>query len=171
MYMSSELILGVIGTITGIIGTITGLMNLALKRIQEKPILKISDTIISLKQKGEKVESQVSFNIDNIGDRATTIVRINVIFGPDVEVIEGLKNISAHSSIRIPEKSDSTINFTFPKDVKFADGSEKRYFEKEEKLEIIVIHTHNKVEKRYDVPPPSKWQALYKGGPTVFILG
>lgn len=171
--MSSELILGIIGTITGIVGTISGLTNLILKRIQEKPRLNIGDSMISLQKKGDKLSAGVSFNVDNTGDRATTIMRMNVILGPDVEVIERLTNISAHSSIRIPEKSDSSISFSFPSDVEFLDGTRKRYFEKQEKLTIVVFHTHGKVEKSYDLPPSSQWekQAVFKGGPTVLILG
>jgi len=171
--MSSELVLGIIGTITGIVGTITGLTNFILKRIQEKPRLKISDSMISLQKKGDKLSASVSFNIDNTGDRATTIIRVNVILGPDVEVIERLTSIPAHSSLRVPEKPDSSISFSFPSDVEFFDGTRKRYFEKEEKLTITVLHTHGKVEKIYDLPPSSEWEkkAVFKGGPTVLMLG
>lgn len=171
--MSSELVLGIIGTLTGIIGTVTGLTNLILNRIREQPRLRVGDSMISLQKNGGNLKVGVSFNVDNIGDRGTTIIRTNVIVGPNVEVIEGLRNVSAHSSIIIPEKSDSSIGFSFPSDIKFPDGTRKQYFKEKEKLEIIVFHTNGKVEKSYDLPPSSEWekQALFKGGPIVLILG
>ena len=169
--MSSELVLGIIGTITGIVGTVTGLTNLILKKIREKPKLKISDVMVTLEKKGDNFCAAISFNVDNVGDRATTIARVNVILGPDVEVIEGLKNVPAHSSIRIPEKPDSFVSFRFPRDVQFLDGTRKQYFEKEESLRIIVIHTHGAIEKFYVLPQSSELekQALFKGGPTVLM--
>jgi hypothetical protein len=173
MSMSSELILGIIGTITGIIGTITGLTNLILKRVQEKPRLKISNSMFSLQKEGDRLNVDVSFNVDNSGDRATTIVRLIVVLGPDVEVIERLTNLSAHSSIRIPEKRDSSISFSFPRDIEFLDGTQKQYFVKQEKLTVTVIHTHGEVKKSYDLPPSSQWekQAVLKDEPTVLFLG
>lgn len=171
--MSSELILGIIGTITGIVGTITGLTSFILKRIQENPKLGISDMMVSLQKKGDNINADISFNIDNVGDRATTITRINIALGPDVEVIEELKTVSAHSSIRIPEKPNSSKRFNFPEDVHFPDGTRKQYFEKEEKLELNVFHTHGQVRKSYRLPPHSRWkkQALFRDGPMVLILG
>jgi len=79
--MSAELVLGVIGTITGIVGTVTGVTNLILKRIQEKPQLKIGDAIVSIQEKGDRIDAKISFNIDNTGDRSTTIIRVNIILG------------------------------------------------------------------------------------------
>jgi hypothetical protein len=171
--MSNELVLGVIGTVTGIVGTVTGLANLILKRVHEKPRLKITDVMVSLQEKKDGMSANVSFVIDNAGDRATTIIRKNVILGPDVEVIEELESISANSSLRVPEKPDSSIGFSFPYNVAFPDGTRRKYFEKQEKLAIIVFHTHGKAEKTYELPPSSEWkkQALFKDGPTVLILG
>ena len=173
MSMSSELVLGIIGTITGIVGTVTGLTNFILRRIHEKPRLKISDVMASLQKKGDNLSADISFKVNNVGDRATTIVRVNVILGPDVEVIEGLKSVLAHSSIRIPEKSHSSISFSFPEDVEFLEDASKKYFVKEESLEIVIIHTHGTMKKSYDLPPSSEWekQALFKDGPTVLFLG
>lgn len=170
--MSSELVLGIIGTITGIVGTIIGLTTLILKRIQEKPNLKISDMMVSLQKMKDNIDAEVSFNVDNIGDRATTVTRLNMILGPDVEVKEELKAVSAHSSIRIPEEPNSSIRFSFPKDIKFLDGTQGPYFEKEEKLKVTVSHTHGEVEKSYELPPSSEWekQAIYKNGPLVLFL-
>ena len=169
--MSSELVLGIIGTITGIVGTVAGLTTLIVKKIQEQPRLKISDVMATLEKKGDNFCADISFNVDNIGDRATTIARVNIILGPDVEVIEGLRNVLAHSSIRIPEKPHSSVSFSFPRDVEFLDGTREQYFEKEESLKIIVIHTHGTIEKSYDLPPSSELekQALFKGGPTVLM--
>ena len=147
--------------------------NFILKRIQEKPRLGISDVIVSLQRKEDKLSASVSFNVDNTGDRGTTIIRTIVTLGPDVEVIEELKSVSAHSSIRVPEKSLSTISFSFPKDVQFLNGTRRQYFENQEKLKIRIMHTHGETGKTYDLPPSSEWerQAVFKGGPTVLILG
>jgi hypothetical protein len=94
--------------------------------------------------------------VDNLGDRSTTAVRVNVILGGHVEVVEGLRSIQPHSSIRYPEKADSEMKlFT-------------RYGEIEN-LQIIVTHTHGLAKKVYKLPQISEWDryALWKGGPIV----
>jgi hypothetical protein len=149
--MTIELALGIVGTITGL----TSLSILIWKTMQEKPIIKISDALLSLERKAEdKVVGSLSFNIDNLGDRPTTVTRVNVILGDHVEVIEGLRSISSHSSIRYPEKTDSELKlFTRYKEIR--------------DLKIIVIHTHGTLEKIYKLPQISEWDkyALWKGGP------
>jgi len=149
--MTIELALGIVGTITGL----TSLSILIWKTMQEKPIIKISDALLSLGRKTEdKVVGSLSFNIDNLGDRPTTVTRVNVILGDHVEVIEGLRSIPSHSSVRYPEKTDSELKlFT-------------RYKELRD-LKIIVIHTHGTLEKIYKLPQVSEWDkyALWKGGP------
>jgi len=149
--MTIELALGIVGTITGL----TSLSILIWKTMQEKPIIKISDALLSLERKAEdKVVGSLSFNIDNLGDRPTTVTRVNVILGDHVEVIEGLRSISSHSSIRYPEKIDSELKlFTRYKEIR--------------DLKIIVIHTHGTLEKIYKLPQISEWDkyALWKGGP------
>ena len=151
--MSLELALGIVGTITGMIGLLIHIW----KTILEKPIIKISDALLYLeKDKKNKVRGKLSFNLDNIGDRSTTVTRVNVILGDHVEVIEGLRSIQSHSSIRYPKKADSEIHlFTS--------------YEELENLRIIAIHTHGTSEKIYTLPQVSEWDkhALWKGGPLV----
>jgi len=125
--------------------------------VQEKPIIKVSDVLLSLERKNkDKVIGSLSFNVDNLGDRSTTVTRINVILGDHVEVIEGLRSIPPHSSIRYPEKMDSEMKlFTSYKELK--------------NLRIIIIHTHDTLEKIYSLPQVSEWDkhVLWKGGPLV----
>ena len=167
--MSVELALAIIGTITGLSSL---LVHVIKSILLDRPRLKVGDALVSLQKKGKRLEAEFSFNINNTGDRATTIVRTIVILGPDVEVIEGLKTLPAHSSIRIPEKQDSSLTFRFPEEVEFTNGTRRRYFEQQEKLEIIVHHTHETLKKSYCLPPSSDWekQALYEGGPILLDL-
>lgn len=149
--MSVELALGIIGTVAGL----TSLSILIWKTMQEKPIVRISDVLLFLERKdGDRVVGKISFNVDNLGDRPTTVTRVNVALGDHVEVIEGLRSISSHSSVRYPEKTDSEMKlFTRCKELK--------------DLKIIVIHTHGTIKKIYALPLVSEWDKyeLWKGGP------
>ena len=110
------------------------------------------------KKEKDKVMAGLSFNVDNVGDRSTTLVRVNAILGDHVEVLEGLRDVPSHSSIRYPEKTDSAIKlFT-------------RYG-KIETLNIVVIYSHGSCEKTYKLPQISEWDkhALWKGGPLVLL--
>lgn len=166
--MSVELALGIVGTITGP----SALTINSLRFARERPIVKVSDALVSFqKQKNGEVKTELSFNVDNTGDRSTVITRVNAIFGPDVEVVEGSRTLPAHSSIRYPEKADDQIQFQFPETTKFASGEVQKYFEKEEKLTIVVVHTHGAKKKEYSIPESSRWEemALWKGGPIVLM--
>lgn len=151
--LTLELALGIIGTVTGILS----LLITFWKTLRETPRIKITDTLIQLEKKEEdKIIGKLSFNVSNLGDRATSVARVNVVLGDHVEVIEGLRNIQSHSSIRYPEKTDSEIKlFTGRKEI--------------ENLRIIVIHTHGQYEKAYKLPQIAEWDkhALWKGGPIV----
>ena len=151
--MSIELVLGIVGTIAGL----TSLSILIWKTTQEKAIIRLSDALLSLERKDkDKVIGSLSFNVDNLGDRSTTVTRVNVILGNHVEVIEGLTSVPSHSSIKYPREKDAEMKlFT-------------RY-EELENLRIIVIHTHGTLEKTYAIPQISEWDkhALWKGGPLV----
>lgn len=85
----------------GIIGAFTGVTSLIVtirKWIEEKPIIKMSDVLLQLKKQDQnKIIGMVSFNADNLCERSSTITRVNVIFGDDVEVIEGLRTILSRS--------------------------------------------------------------------------
>jgi hypothetical protein len=150
----------------GFVGTVTGVISLCITLwafMQEKPIIKISDVMLLLKKAdGDKAIGELSFNIDNAGDRSTTITRVNVIFGDHVEVIEGLRDIQSHSCIRVPEKTDFTIQLvTGIKAI--------------ENLRIIVNHTHRRhklIQKVYPIPQESEWEkrALWKDGPMALEL-
>lgn len=152
--MCAELTLGAIGTITGISSLAITLWKV-LK--QEKPIVKIGDTLLWLEKdsKGDLI-GKLSFNLNNIGDRSTTIYRIIIILGDDVKTIEGLRNIAPHSSIRCPEKADDDINL-------YAGKKEVRT------LTIIVKHTHKELKKVFELPQIQEWErnALWKNGPVV----
>jgi len=140
----------------GIIGTITGITSLSItlwKTTKEKPIVEISDGLLMLEKKdGDKAVGRLSFNLDNIGDKSTTVRRVTVMFGDHVEVIEGLRNLPSHSSIRYPEKKEDMSLFTGLKELS--------------NLRIIIMYTHKTIEKIYSIPPESEWEkrALYKGG-------
>jgi hypothetical protein len=154
-WFTKELILGIIGTITGISAL---LFQLYIKLVRENPILKVSDALLFLEKENDKVKGSLSFNVDNLGDRSTTVTRVNVILGDHVEVIERLRTVSPHSSIRFPEKKDFSIKlFTQYKEI--------------ENLRIIVIHTHGTLEKIFRLPQVSEWEkhALWKGGPIVLM--
>lgn len=137
-----------------------------LKAIREKPKLRIGDFLVSLEtvidrsveKGGKRIKVELFFNIDNTGDRSTTVKRVNVVMGPHVEVIDELRTVMAHSSIRYPEKTDSYISFEFPELVTFDNGTKRRYFDKEEELKMYVWHTHGKVEKVVRLPPASRWE-------------
>jgi len=154
-------------SIVGMVVAVISLAIHALKRIQEKPKLRVGDLSVWLEKVGKTIEARVSFNIDNIGDRSTTVTRITAILGPEVETIEAFRIAGTHSSIRCPEKPDSAITFRFPELVAFADGTKKKYFEKHEELTLWVWHTHGLFEKVKRLPPASRWDEhrLWKGGP------
>jgi len=153
--LTLEFALGLIGSITGM----ASFLILIRDKLLEKPILNVGDTLLRLdKDNVGKIIGELSFNVNNIGERSTTISRINVILGDHVEVIEGLRDIRPHSSIRYPEKIDEEIKlFTGRKDV--------------DRLEIIIIHTHNTTRRIYKLPPMQDWNkfALWKDGPMILI--
>lgn len=150
-----ELVLGIIGTVTAL-----GMLFFTLwERMQEKPDVKISDVLVYLEKKAEdKVVGNLSFNIDNLGERSTTITRIILVMGGYVDTIEGLRNLPTHSSVRYPEKEDSKIELV------------SRLKELKD-LTITVHHTHGTSKRTYSIPQVSEWDknALWKGGPIVLI--
>jgi hypothetical protein len=154
-FSSLNFVLGFIGTVTGI----ASLLVLVWKTLHEKPIIKISDAFLFLEKKDEdNMRGSLTFNVDNLGDRSTTITRVNVMLGDHVEVVEGLRNIPPHSSVKYPEQKDSEIKLFM------------RYKEVKE-LKLIVIHTHDTLEKSYRLPQVSEWDkhALWKGGPLALL--
>lgn len=132
-----------LGLTLGMIGTVAGILSLLIifwKTLRETSRIRITDTLLYLEKRGEdKIIGKVSFNVSNLGDRATSVARVNVVLGDHVEVIEGLRNIQSHSSIRYPEKTDSEIKL-------FAGRKEI------ENLRVIVIHTDGQYEKAYQLP-------------------
>jgi hypothetical protein len=153
MTITWELALGILGSITGVISLSIYIWT----TLQAKPKLEIGDALLSL-QKDNKgyVHGSLSFNVNNVGDRATTVVRVNVILGGHVEVIDGLRNIEPHCSIRYPEKMGAEI--------KLYTG-----FEEIETLRIIVIYTQGTIEIERKLPQIHEWDkhSLWKGGPIV----
>lgn len=151
--LTLELALGLIGSITGV----ASFLFLIRDKLLEKPILKVGDILLWLeKDNVGKIVGKLSFNINNVGERSTTISRINVILGEHVEVIEGLRDIAPHSSIRYPEKAEGEIKlFSGRKEV--------------DTLDIIIIHTHDTTKSAHKLPQIQEWdkQALWKGGPVV----
>jgi hypothetical protein len=154
--MDTALVFGIVGTATGIIALCISI----LETMQERPIIKIGNVLLWLEKKGEnKVTGKLSFNVDNVGDRSTTVTLVNVIFGDHVETYEKLRDVAPHSSIRYPEPPTSEISlFTSFKGI--------------DNLRIIVKHTHNTIKKEFSVPQISEWDknALWEGGPMVLEL-
>lgn len=151
-----EFALGLLGSITGV----ASLIILIRDKLIEKPILKIGETLLWLqKDSKDNVVGEISFNIDNIGERSTTISRVTIIFGDHVEVTEELRDIAAHSSIRYPKKPDTTIKL-------FAGRKEIK------DLSVSVTHTHKTFCKVYKLPQIQGWEknALWKGGPLALQL-
>lgn len=149
--LTLELALGLLGSVTGVVSVFILIRD----KMIEKPILEIGDTFLWLeKDNKDNVVGKLSFIINNLGERSTTVTRINVTLGDHVEVIEGLRDIAPHSSIRYPENiTDEVKLFTKRKEI--------------ENLRIIVMHTHKTLEKIYPLPQAKEWDkhVLWKGGP------
>jgi hypothetical protein len=151
--ISLELALGILGSVTGVISFLIYVWT----TLQAKPKLKIGDTMLFLERdEKNEVRGRLSFNVNNIGERATTVVRINVILGDHVEVIEGLRDVEPHCSIRYPEKAGG--------EVKLYTG-----FKEIETLRISVIYTQGTIGIERKLPQIHEWDkhALWKGGPIV----
>ena len=148
--MSSELIWGIIGTITGIIGAITGLYSLYLtrKRMQrEEPHLGIRFIECFHTYSPDKTRKdwlmyfRPLFRINNIGDRGTTVSKVEIVFKLDnkefTELAEGalLQNnkIDAHSTVDL-----SPLIYSYDETI--------RAFKEQGEIKCIftLFHTHGK---------------------------
>ena len=148
-----ELALGILGSVTGVISFLIYVWT----TFQAKPKLEIGDTMLFLERdEKNKVQGRFTFNVNNVGERATTVVRINVILGDHVEVIDGLRDIEPHCSIRYPEKTGAEI--------KLYTG-----FEEIETLRVSVVYTHGTIGIERKLPQIHEWDkhSLWKGGPIV----
>jgi len=158
---SPELILGFIGTITGIVSIVLHILQIR----KEKPKVTISDEMMRLEWDALKTDppyftADLEFNINNEGERDTTLYRIIVLFGPIVTTIEEFIPLPAHSTIKTPGNKgiENTIIFSFPQRVEYPDRVQE-YFTKREKVHIILHHTHGVTEKEYLVPPQDDWDS------------
>ena len=148
--VSSELILGIIGTITGIIGTITGLYSLYLtrKRMQrEEPHLGIRFIECFHTYSKPAITDWLLYfrpriRIDNTGDRGTTVSKVEIMFKLNnkefTEIVEGgfLQNnkIDAHSTVDL-----NPLIYSYDETI--------LEFQKQDKIECTfeLFHTHGKV--------------------------
>lgn len=164
--ISGDLILGLVGTITGVVS----LLIHVLKWRKERPVVEISDELMTLQYLDDEFISNLDFKINNIGDRDTTIYRINILFGPAVEVFEELRHLKAHSSIDNPTNSEDTLSFNFTKVVEYEEHEPVEYFTEREELIIVILHTHGIYTKEYLVPLKEDWEnsKLMKGEFLIF---
>jgi len=164
--ISGDLILGLIGTITGVISLVIHV----LKWRRERPDIEISDELMMLQYLDDEFISNLDFKINNIGERDTTIYRINVIFGPVVEVFEELRHLKAYSSLDNPTNRKDTLSFNFTKVVEYEVDGPVEYFTEREELTIVILHTHGIYTKEYLVPLKNDWEEgkLLKGELLIF---
>lgn len=158
-FWNLELILGFIGTMTGLASLVLYILQIK----KDKPVVTISDEYMhlewdALETRPPYFTADLHFNINNIGEKDTTIYKIVVSFGPIVTSIEEIIPLTRHSTIKTPGNDDNVdvICFLFPQRTESSDGI-KEYFTKREKLHIMIHHTHGITEKEYMVPPQDDW--------------
>jgi len=167
--LSLDLMLVLIGTATGVVSLIIYIIYFH----RETPNIKIIDEMMTLQYKDAKFISNLEYKISNTGNKDTSLYRINVIFGPDVEVFDKeVIPLPAHSLIKGPSNTEGNnyLYFEFPKIVDFEESGPKEYFIAREKLSIIVFHTHGLIKKEYLIPLKDDWekQRLWKGDHLIF---
>ena len=109
--MSSELVLGIIGTITGIVGTITGVYSIYLtrKRMQrESPDLyvEVLDCRHKVSSDSKSINLYVAYVVHNKGDRGTRLNRLEALatdfYGKNHCFSKNLDSyLNAHDNIRL----------------------------------------------------------------------